>query len=426
MRLIYFSHSYRKEDASIVQYFGEMIRTENLIPVLDPPSETVNAARLQRHLRDSDGMVVVLTRRDAGVSPHILFEATMCLQARKPLLVFVEDVLPPNAIPHRVLHSRFSRKWYFRQVRDHRHAMRMFQTYLGENPPPRYQPSHAKQKCLAVGMSVLRPKVRDAVAEAVEAYGYDLVNDSLSERLQDESIRLSEHLACADLAVEVVDSPELQDHYFMGAIRATFIPRISLTCNKDYEWDSRIPREYQPRTISLQHPAAASAVIRAEFDLYEQAFLELDAPNEVRRYVQLLLAAGDSNGQYEQATRNLFIKEMHVGDEYKVKQAVSVGSHAHVHDNSIQQAWNESSSKIDLNVLSDELNRLRAALKAEAKSAEEDAAVGQISAGELAAKQGDGPRALAHLKNAGKWALSVAEKIGVAVAAGAIKTAMGL
>jgi hypothetical protein len=47
-----------------------------------------------------------------------------------------------------------------------------------------------------------------------------------------------------------------------------------------------------------------------------------------------------------------------------------------------------------------------------------------VGAAEKAASQGDGPTVLQHLKTAGKWTLGVAEKIGVAVAAEAIKRVM--
>lgn len=425
MRLVYFSHSYRKEDAAVVRYFGELIRSEGLLPVLDPPSESVNAARLQRHLRDSDGMVVILTRRDAGVSPHILFEATLCLQARKPLLVFVEDILSADRIPPRVLKSRFSRKWFFRQIRDHRQSVRLFRSYLGDDPPPRYQPTSTRQTCLAVGLSALGPKVRQATVEAIDGYGYNVVVDRLSDNVQDQSVQLSEHLACADLAVEVMDSDDPSDHYLMGAVRATFIPRISLTSDKDHQYDERIPLEYQPHVVSASDVGATTSVLGAQFDLYEQAFVELDTPEEVTLYVDLLLKAANPLGEYERSTRNLFIKELTVGDQYKVGQAGAVGPNALAHDMTFQQVWNESSAKLDLDTLASDLARLRLALKAEAESAEEDAAVGEIALAEVAAKRKDGPKALAHLKNAGRWALSVAEKIGVAVASAAIKTAMG-
>jgi hypothetical protein len=51
-------------------------------------------------------------------------------------------------------------------------------------------------------------------------------------------------------------------------------------------------------------------------------------------------------------------------------------------------------------------------------------AINAVAAAEEAAAQGDGPTVLRHLKAAGKWALGVAEKIGAAVAAEAIKRTM--
>jgi hypothetical protein len=425
MHLVYFSHSYRKEDAAVVRYFGELIRTEGLLPVLDPPSEGVNAARLQRHLRDSDGMVVVLTRRDNGVSPHILFEATLCLQARKPLLVFVEDVLSVKHLPSRVLRSRFSRKWFFRQVRDHRQAVRLFKSYLGEEPPPRYQPPSERQTCLAIGLSALLPSVQRGLCEAIERFGYNLVSDRLSDRIQGQSIRLSEHLACADLAVEVIDSLDASDQYLMGAVRATFIPHISLTCDSQYPFDGEVPLEYQPRMILNDDTNSTEGILANQFDLYEQAFVELDTPEEVTRYVDLLLRAANPIGEYAQGTRNLFIQELTVGDQYKVAQAGAVGPNSHAHDMTFQQVWNEAAAKLDLDALASELARLRPALKEAAVSAEEDVAIGEVALAEVAAKQKDGPKVLMHLKNAGKWVLGVAEKIGVDVATAAIKSAMG-
>jgi len=43
MNIVYFSHSYREEDRSLVEYFGELIQSQGLIPSLDP-MESINAA----------------------------------------------------------------------------------------------------------------------------------------------------------------------------------------------------------------------------------------------------------------------------------------------------------------------------------------------------------------------------------------------
>src|SRR5205085_340628 len=120
-----------------------------------PPSETVNTAKLQRHLNSSDAMVAVLTQRRTGVSPYILFEIALCLRSRKPLLVLIEDVLPAGLVPERVLQRRFSRGAFLRQVREHRHAVGVLKTYLGQEPPPRYQPTLSQRSCVVAGDEVL-------------------------------------------------------------------------------------------------------------------------------------------------------------------------------------------------------------------------------------------------------------------------------
>lgn len=113
-------------------------------------------------------------------------------------------------------------------------------------------------------------------------------------------------------------------------------------------------------------------------------------------------------------------------DQYKVGQAGAVGPQSHGSDNKFLQVWNEGANTVDLNQVADELTRLRAALKDWAATAEQDAAVGEIAAAEVAARQKDGPKMLAHLKKSGGWTLGIAEKIGVAVAAGAIRTSLGV
>ena len=95
----------------------------------------------------------------------------------------------------------------------------------------------------------------------------------------------------------------------------------------------------------------------------------------------------------------------------------------HSRDMIFHQAWTQSG--IDYLQLAKELAQLRAAMKQEAEgTAEQDEAIGAVAAAEKAATQGDGTTVLGHLKTAGKWTLGVAEKIGVAVAAKAIASAM--
>jgi uncharacterized protein YjbI with pentapeptide repeats len=88
--------------------------------------------------------------------------------------------------------------------------------------------------------------------------------------------------------------------------------------------------------------------------------------------------------------------------------------------------WNQVSQKIDLSTLTEQLSELRQALKGRAKSLKQDSTVGEIANAEAAAKNGDGPKVLKHLKKAGVWSLKVAQDIGTKVAADVIKKSLGL
>ena len=106
---------------------------------------------------------------------------------------------------------------------------------------------------------------------------------------------------------------------------------------------------------------------------------------------------------------------------------VGVGSHATGTVHGLQQLWNEhGQGEIDLPALAGDLSRLRSSLRSEATEPEHDVALAEVAKAEVAAKAGDGPGALEHLRGSGKWALDVATRIGAAVAAAAIAVATGI
>jgi hypothetical protein len=80
----------------------------------------------------------------------------------------------------------------------------------------------------------------------------------------------------------------------------------------------------------------------------------------------------------------------------------------------------------DLVALGAELERLRAALRESATTPDEDVAVAEIALAGKAVKDGDRAAAETHLRKAGRWALNVATTIGAALAAAALKSALGL
>jgi len=114
-------------------------------------------------------------------------------------------------------------------------------------------------------------------------------------------------------------------------------------------------------------------------------------------------------------------------DKYDISgQAGAVGPDSQARDITFNQMWRDQSQNINLPILAQELARLRSALRQEACSPEHDIAMGDVANAEIAAKDGDGPKVLEHLRAAGKWALSCAEKIGTGVVVAAIKTALGI
>jgi plasmid maintenance system antidote protein VapI len=78
----------------------------------------------------------------------------------------------------------------------------------------------------------------------------------------------------------------------------------------------------------------------------------------------------------------------------------------------------------DLAQVADALRELREQMVQRAASPEHYVAIGAISEAEIAAKEGNQTSMLTHLKKAGRWALSVANEVGVQVAAAAIANAI--
>jgi hypothetical protein len=117
----------------------------------------------------------------------------------------------------------------------------------------------------------------------------------------------------------------------------------------------------------------------------------------------------------------------HMSDTYSISgQAGAVGPGAQAHDNTFNQIVNRLEQSIDLTQLASELAMLRQAMSAEAKDAEHFIAMGKVAEAEKAADAKDSSKVVEFLKSAGKWAFDTATKIGVSVAAEAIKQSMGI
>jgi len=427
MNIVYFSHSYREEDRSLVEYFGELIQSQGLIPSLDPPSESINAAKLERHLNNSDGMVAVLNWRKSGISEYILYEISTCLKAKKPLLVFVEDILPNDIIPPRILQSRFSRQSFLRQIREHKHAIQILNTYLGTDPPPKYQPSLARRSCLVIGISDFPKNVRDAVVEIIDARGYSPIelDESSCSILQDQHVY--EVISSINFGVCLIESKLPMSRYLIGALQMAFVPTILLTTNPAYHYNPHIPKEYQPRFVDYLDSNIIKKTINVEINLFEEDILNLDDKNKIKTYSNLLLQVSSTEGRYKSDTNYIFAKEVNMRDKYDVRgQVGAIGPGAIAHDINFNQIWNEAKDGINLPELANELSELRLKLKEKATEPEHEVSIGQIAAAESSARKGDGPKALEYLKQAGNWALNVAKTIGVPIATKALMKVLGL
>jgi hypothetical protein len=91
MQPVYFAHGYREREAPYTAFFGGLLDDLGLMPSVDPPSSDVNAAKLERHLNATSGLVAVISDRDGRASDYILYELWMAVRAGKPAIAFIED-----------------------------------------------------------------------------------------------------------------------------------------------------------------------------------------------------------------------------------------------------------------------------------------------------------------------------------------------
>lgn len=121
------------------------------------------------------------------------------------------------------------------------------------------------------------------------------------------------------------------------------------------------------------------------------------------------------------------VKEKIMGSKYEIKdsQVGAIGDGAKAENISFDNSQNFTFSDKEIANIAAELTALRLEL-AKLGSPEAMKAALEIAEAEQSASQKDEPKFRDHLKKAGKWALETATKIGVTVAAAAIKKAAGL
>lgn len=111
------------------------------------------------------------------------------------------------------------------------------------------------------------------------------------------------------------------------------------------------------------------------------------------------------------------------GDQNNAQNVGIMGGHGHhIHDVS----FNQLVQSTDTAALAEELALLRKSLRSEATEPEHDADIGIIAQAEVAAKAGDGSKAIQLLKGASRWTWDKAEKIGVGLMIAGIKQHFGI
>jgi hypothetical protein len=125
-------------------------------------------------------------------------------------------------------------------------------------------------------------------------------------------------------------------------------------------------------------------------------------------------------------SQTIHIQEAMMNDYYQVGQAGAVGRNSVAIRPDFTQVWSNQAGEIDLNQLAQELHKVRDTARASSiGTPDQDVALGELANAEVAARQGDGSKALSHLAHAGQWALRIANEIGVPVAIKAIEMAIG-
>jgi nucleoside phosphorylase len=99
----YFSHSYRVDDRDLNLFFSSLFHKNGFTLSVDPKSDALSIAYLERMMARSACFAAVVTLRPEDkpirCSPYILFEYGLAVQAHKPMLVLVERDVSEQFFP---------------------------------------------------------------------------------------------------------------------------------------------------------------------------------------------------------------------------------------------------------------------------------------------------------------------------------------
>lgn len=313
---IYYSHGYREREASFNRYFGLLINESGLVPSLDPPSDDVNSAKLEKHMKYAVGLIAIVSNRDGRISPYIRYEIDIAIRARKPVLAFLEDSLPDDVLPNFILRKRFSPKSFVREYYEHKHAIELFCTYIGKEHIPRYQHLSNQKSALLIGFHNMAKDMSDETRKILVSSGFNVFGGEKNAKgvLQygQEHFKISD----AQLAICFLDNISPQEAYKLGIVRSIQVPTVLLSSNKNYPLLEWIPEEFQRRILPSVSDKAIS-LISSQIELSEENFVELDKDGKVEQYIQSLSKGFSNRGQYSDELRTQIINNITMGDKFE-------------------------------------------------------------------------------------------------------------
>ncbi|MFD8042957.1 toll/interleukin-1 receptor domain-containing protein [Streptomyces chartreusis] len=226
----YFSHSYRREDRDVNEYFWRAFEAQGFGFTVDPRSGPPSTCHLEMTMRRSACFVAVvpLRRGQPGYkcSPFTVYEHGLAVLARKPRLVFAERGVPAHLFPDFVERHVFDRE--------------ELDTYHGFAEPIRRLALQA-QGYSTVGDRLLGEaglvlpdtrayqEVRPLVVRTLERFGYAVRDVSLDLR---NPGTLPHQLERFDFVVVDVRTPDLPPNLY-PLLFGLFVPRLNLAHHDD-------------------------------------------------------------------------------------------------------------------------------------------------------------------------------------------------
>jgi hypothetical protein len=119
----------------------------------------------------------------------------------------------------------------------------------------------------------------------------------------------------------------------------------------------------------------------------------------------------------------IYMENVHMHENYNIKnsQVGAIGHHAKSDTNTFQQTQYNIPINLDFEELQKEIYNLKKAMKADAETSEQFAAVQNVASAQEAAEKKDGNAVVKFLKAGGKWVFDTAKEIGISLVTELIK-----